>query len=155
MTSAAVATRFYQAFQQRVPEDMIGCYAPGVVFSDPVFPSLVGKDACDMWRMLCKNGKDLRVEFVVLPQTGDPNVVQVRWDAYYTFSKTKRPVHNAVVATMTIQNGVIVRHQDSFSFWRWAKQALGPVGLLLGWFPPLRETVRRNAQESLVAFQKK
>lgn len=153
ITPAQVATTFYQAFQQRDAEGMVQCYAPQVVFSDPVFPSLVGRDAGDMWRMLCKNGKDLRIEFAVLPETDDPQVVRVRWDAYYTFSKTNRQVHNAIVATMTVRDGVIVRHRDDFSFWRWARQALGPLGLVMGWFPPLQKTVRRNAQKSLAAFQ--
>ena len=86
LAAAAVATEFYQAFQKRDGERMVQCYAPQVTFSDPVFPTLVGRDAGDMWRMLCKTGKDLRIEFAVLPQGDNPKVVQVRWDAYYTFS---------------------------------------------------------------------
>ena len=64
-------------------------------------------------------------------------------------------MHNAIVATMTVENGKIVKHVDEFSFWRWARQALGPAGLLLGWAPPLKQTVRRGAQQSLAAFQSK
>ena len=44
---------------------------------------------------------------------------------------------------------MIARHTDRFSFWRWSRQALGPVGLWLGWTPFLRAKVRANARAGL------
>jgi hypothetical protein len=46
-----------------------------------------------------------------------------------------------------------VTHVDRFVFWRWARQALGPVGLLLGWAPVLRARVQRGAAASLAAWR--
>jgi hypothetical protein len=37
-------------------------------------------------------------------------------------------------------------------YYRWARQALGPAGLLLGWTPLLRSRVRRRARASLGKF---
>jgi predicted ester cyclase len=44
------------------------------------------------------------------------------------------------------------KHRDQFSFHRWARQALGPVGLALGWTPLLRAAVRRKAAARLAKF---
>ncbi len=41
---------------------------------------------------------------------------------------------------------------DSFSFYAWARQALGPAGLALGWTPLLRGGVQREARASLDEF---
>jgi hypothetical protein len=43
-------------------------------------------------------------------------------------------------------------HVDDFDFYRWARQALGPSGLLLGWTPLLRSAVRRRARAGLDEF---
>lgn len=37
--------------------------------------------------------------------------------------------------------------------WRWARQALGTKGLLLGWTPLLKNAVRAQARKGLKAFQ--
>jgi hypothetical protein len=49
--------------------------------------------------------------------------------------------------------GLIEDHQDSFSFYRWARQALGPAGLAFGWAPPMRMMVRR-ARDDLAKFRR-
>ena len=77
---------------------------------------------------------------------------RAHWDARYTFGQTGRKVHNSIDATFLFRNGLIVRHEDNFSFWRWSRQALGPMGLLLGWAPPVRAKVRSKARDTLQAF---
>lgn len=59
----ALITRFYQAFQRLDAEAMVACYSPEVVFSDPAFGTLRGKDAADMWRMLASRAKDFSLTF--------------------------------------------------------------------------------------------
>ncbi len=54
------------------------------------------------------------------------------------FSQTGRPVVNDVQATFRFQDGLIAEHHDDFDFHRWARQALGLPGLLLGWTPMLK-----------------
>jgi ketosteroid isomerase-like protein len=145
--------RFYASFADRDGAAMASCYAPDVHFSDPVFPDLHGGEAKAMWRMLTERATDLRVE--LLERAADGGHGSARWRAHYTFSQTGRPVVNEVKASFRFSGGQIVDHHDDFDFHRWARQALGPVGLLLGWTPLLRASVRRRARAGLEQFQAK
>lgn len=148
----ALITGFYTAFQKRDGAAMAACYHPEVHFSDPVFPDLHGAQAGGMWKMLCDKGKDLRLEFRDI--SADDRSGRAHWEAWYAFSATGRPVHNVIEARFEFRDGKIVRHQDQFSFHRWAGQALGPMGTLLGWTPFLRNKVRTMAGKNLDAFLK-
>ena len=55
-------------------------------------------------------------------------------------------------ATFRFDDGLIAEHHDSFSFYAWARQALGPVGLALGWTPIIRARVQREARAGLERF---
>jgi ketosteroid isomerase-like protein len=136
----AIIERFYAAFARRDGAEMEACYGPAVHFSDPVFVDLRGLEAGAMWRMLTERGTDLGVELLER---------SARWRAHYTFSPTGRPVVNDVRATMRFADGLITDHVDDFDFHRWARQALGTSGLLLGWTPLLRNAVRRRARAGL------
>ena len=129
---------------------MATCYHPDVEFSDEVFPSLRGNQASEMWRMLLSRGKDLAVEYSAID--ADDDAGRAHWDARYTFSGTGRRVHNRVDATFAFRDGKIVRHVDRFDFWAWSRQALGPLGLLLGFTPLLRKRVRGRAAAQLDAW---
>jgi ketosteroid isomerase-like protein len=144
---------FYAAFARRDAEAMAKCYHPDVFFSDPVFPKLQGVEAGDMWRMLLSRAADLQV---TLDSAGaDAEGGRAQWTARYTFSRTGRPVVNVVTAMFAFKDGKIVRHYDRFSFYRWASQALGPVGKALGWFVPLKRKVRKDAAKGLEIFRSK
>ncbi|MFV3016949.1 nuclear transport factor 2 family protein, partial [Pseudomonas sp. KHB2.9] len=56
-------TEFYTAFQHLDAEAMAACYTDDVVFSDPAFGELRGRDAGDMWRMLTTRAKDFSLTF--------------------------------------------------------------------------------------------
>lgn len=49
-------------------------------------------------------------------------------------------------------DGRIIRYHDRFNFWRWATQALGPTGRLLGWTTLVKHRVRSQAAGGLDAF---
>ena len=149
--NAELIRRFYTAFARRDAAAMGDCYAPGVSFGDPVFPELRGDDARKMWRMLCARGKDLRVEFDRIE--ADDRRGSARWIAHYTFSASGRAVENRVEARFEFADGRIVRHTDRFSFYRWARQALGLKGLLLGWLPALQSAVQKQAAKGLREFK--
>jgi ketosteroid isomerase-like protein len=142
---------FYAAFARRDAEGMARCYHPEIFFSDAVFPRLRGAEAGDMWRMLLARAADLQVTLEAASADADGGLAD--WTARYTFSRTGRPVVNRVAAMFAFRDGLIVRHYDRFSFWRWATQALGPAGRLLGWFPPLKWKVRRDAARALERFR--
>jgi ketosteroid isomerase-like protein len=147
----AVIERFYGAFAQRDGAGMAACYAPDVHFSDPVFTDLNGPEAGAMWRMLTARATDLRVE--LLERSADGDRGSARWRAHYTFTQTGRPVVNDVRASLRFgDDGLVADHVDDFDFHRWARQALGPSGLLLGWTPLLRSAVRRRARAGLDEF---
>jgi uncharacterized protein len=143
--------RFYGAFNERDGEAMAACYAPDVVFSDPVFPNLVGDEAGDMWRMLTGRADDLQVDLV--ERSADDATGSAHWIARYTFAQTGRPVVNDIRASFRFADGLVAEHRDAFDFHRWSRQALGPVGLLLGWTPFLRAKVQRQARAGLDGFR--
>jgi ketosteroid isomerase-like protein len=142
--------RFYRAFDEGDGDTMAACYAPDVHFSDPVFTDLRGSRAGAMWRMLTDGGGDLRVE--LLEHQADEARGSAHWRARYTFTETGRAVVNDIHASFRFEDDLIVEHRDDFSFHRWARQALGPVGLLLGWTPLVRSAVRRKAAARLERF---
>ena len=132
---------------------MARCYHPDVFFSDTVFPSLRGAEAGDMWRMLLSRAADLEV--ILDDASADNDGGRAHWTARYTFSRTGRKVVNRIAAMFAFRDGLIVRHYDRFPFWRWASQALGPVGTILGWLAPLKWKVRKDAAKGLEKFRER
>ncbi len=153
MPDADVITRFYNAFAQRDAQTMAACYADDVVFHDPAFGELRGERARNMWRMLCRAGKDLEVRASDIE--ADATTGRAHWEADYTFGTTGRKVHNVVDARFELRDGLITRHTDSFDFGRWAAQAFGPVGSVLGKTPVLPFVMRRLANRQLDGFEKR
>jgi len=141
--------RFYEAFARRDGDAMAACYAADASFSDPVFPGLRGGEPGAMWRMLTGRAQDLTVTLVGHGAAGGRGTA--RWQADYTF-RTGRRVHNDVTAEFRFRDGLIAEHRDSFSFYAWSRQALGPAGLALGWTPLLRSRVQREARAGLQEF---
>jgi ketosteroid isomerase-like protein len=141
---------FYRAFDERDGDRMAAFYAPAARFSDPVFPGLTGDEPGAMWRMLTGQAKDLSVE--LLDREADGEHGSAHWRARYTFTQTGRPVTNDVRARFRFAGGLIAEHTDEFDFHRWARQALGAPGLLLGWTPLLRSATRRKARAALDDF---
>ena len=151
--NARLIADFYGALDRHDPDAMIACYAPDVRFSDPVFPDLDAAGVAATWRMLCSRGKDLRV--VASGVTADAVSGRAHWVATYTYSATGRRVENRIDAAFEFRGGLIFRHRDRFDLHRWAGQALGVKGLLLGWLPPVQGAIRSQAAAALVAWRAK
>jgi len=145
-----VAQRFYDAFMVRDHYTMGLLYANHATFRDPVFPRLTAQGARLMWQMLLSEAEDLEVNANILED--GPERARVDWTARYTFTPTKRVVVNRVHTDMVVAAGKIVQQVDDFSFWRWAGQALGWKGWLLGATPLVRDKVQRQAAKSLKEF---
>lgn len=144
-----IITALYDALDSGAGDAMAMLYAPDARFSDPAFGELTGEEAGDMWRMLTSRATDLDVELAEHEAEGDEG--RARWIATYTFS-TGRPVVNEIEARFRFRDGCIVEHRDSFPFHRWARQALGPAGWVLGAWP-FRLLVRRRARADLERFR--
>lgn len=148
--NAETIQRFYTAFAARDAAAMAACYADDAVFNDHAFPGLRGREIGEMWRMLCERGTDLRLEHRDV--VADDRTGSAHWEAWYTFGRTGRKVHNVIEARFEFRDGLIVRHDDSFPLWRWARQAMGAPGLVLGWSGFFERSLQRQARRQLEAF---
>jgi hypothetical protein len=106
-----------------------------------------------MWQMLCERGKDLEIKFWDIH--ADDKKGSAHWEAWYTFSKSDRRVHNVIEASFLFQEGKIIQHVDKFNLWRWASMALGPVGTYLGWTPFVQASIRKEARRGLEKFMQR
>jgi ketosteroid isomerase-like protein len=147
-----VIKSFYDAFAKHDGDAMATLYAPDARFSDPVFPNLRGAEPGQMWRMLTSN-EDSDLEVQLLGHFAEGETGAAHWRAEYTFPQTGRHVVNDVRASFHFADGKIVDHVDAFDFHRWASQAMGLTGRLLGWTPILRGAVRRTARKRLDEFK--
>jgi len=141
---------FYTAFKNSDAAAMAACYHPDVEFSDPVFPALKGRQARGMWALLCQRKADPNDRWFEAVRADDRRG-SAHWEARYKFPANGRPVHNRIDAEFEFEDGKIRRHTDSFDFWAWSRQAMGPVGLLLGW-GPLKGPVRKRLAAALEQF---
>jgi uncharacterized protein len=147
--NADLIRALYKALNRHDGDAMAALYDPQGRFRDPAFGELTGAEAGDMWRMLTGRATDLRVKLAEHGADGDEGTAH--WIATYTF-RGGRHVVNDIHATFRFRDGKIAEHDDSFSFWGWARQALGPAGLILG-LPPMRLLIRRRARRDLASFR--
>ena len=149
MTNEQLIDKFYTSFAAGDAEGMVSCYTDDIEFKDPAFGVLKGDDAKNMWRMLLKTpGINITTSNV---KAGD-NTGSANWQAEYTFSLTGNKVVNKITAQFEFKDGKISKHNDHFSFWKWASQAFGFKGVLLGWTPLMRNKVREQALARLAKF---
>jgi ketosteroid isomerase-like protein len=144
---------FYNSFAQRDYKAMQDCYADDATFSDEAFQNLNSAQVKAMWEMLIKRGKDLEIRFQNV--SADEKSGSAEWIANYTFSQTGNKVENHIKANFEFANGKIVKHIDSFDFYRWSSQALGLTGKLLGWTSFLQKKVSEKAMKNLAEFMEK
>ncbi|MBK7871764.1 MAG: nuclear transport factor 2 family protein [Saprospiraceae bacterium] len=152
-TNEQLIHQFYQAFQNKDYKTMQSCYADDARFSDAVFQNLDAAQARAMWEMLIKRGKDLQLEYHNV-QANETNG-SAEWIATYTFSATGKKVINHIKANFIFKNGKIIKHTDQFDFYKWARQALGFTGLILGWTGFVKKKVRQTAMKNLDNFMNK
>jgi limonene-1,2-epoxide hydrolase len=152
-TNEEIIEKFYLAFAAKDVKTMQDNYGEEVVFNDAVFVDLNGDETKAMWGMLLSRSADLNVKFSkVAEQDG---VVKASWEARYTFSGTGKKVVNRVEATFELIDGKIVSHTDDFDFYKWARQAFGFGGFLLGWTNVFKARVRQTAKAKLNSYMQK
>lgn len=77
------------------------------------------------------------------------SIVEARWEAKYMFSKTGRKIHNYIQAGFEFEDGLIIRHTDTFNLYSWTKMAFGWKGILFGWTPWFKKKLRSAARHGL------
>ena len=150
MSNQELLEGFYAAFARRDGDAMAACYTADATFSDPAFPGLTGREPGAMWQMLTTRSTDLVLDLRECRADGDAGTA--RWVATYTFTQTGRRVVNDVRSSFRFRDGLIAEQVDDFDFHRWAGQALGLSGTLLGWTPIIRNAVQKKARAGLDAF---
>ncbi len=142
---------FYSALNNHDVDTMISCYHEDVVFKDPIFGELKGDKAKKVWYWLCENGEDLRAKFSDIKINNQKGAVY--WEARYTFGDRKRPVLNRVNSTFEFEDGKIIKHIDNFSLHRWASQAMGWKGKVVGGTSYFRKKLQHRSNRLLDKFQ--
>ena len=146
-------TNFYTAFGSKDIKKMAECYHENIQFEDPAFGILNDKKPIIMWKMLLERSKgNIKIEFFDV--IANENSGSATWVATYVFSKTNRKVINKINAKFEFQDGLIIKHTDSFDIYKWSKQALGFKGFLLGWTSFMRNKIQESAKKSLENYIK-
>lgn len=148
----ALISAFFDALGRADLAAMETCYHPEVSFGDPIYPEVEGRDrVMRMWRLRLDVRDGLRSEHRDV--TADDHTGTARWTARYTFPGTGREVVLEIDAFFRFDDNLIVRHHDEFDFRRWSRMALGrPHGLIFGWTPMWRKTIRDRAAQQLDAL---
>jgi hypothetical protein len=141
---------FYTAFQKKDAATMVSCYHDDIIFRDPAFGELKGAEAKAMWSMLCRNATDLRVEVSGISASLKKGAAH--WEAWYSFSKTGRAVHNLVEAAFEFKDSKIITHTDTFNLHKWASQAMGWKGKLLGGTAFFKNKLHQKTHKMLLDF---
>ncbi|MFN8265840.1 MAG: nuclear transport factor 2 family protein [Chitinophagaceae bacterium] len=145
---------FYTAFSKGDWQTMANCYHPEAEFTDEVFVNLKGPEIHSMWRMLIEKSKgeiDISFNHVELSAAR----ASAEWVAVYRFSATGRPVINRIHAEFELKDGKIYRHRDVFDLHRWASQAMGLKGKLIGGTGFFRKKLQKTAREGLNRFMER
>ena len=148
MNNKEILTKFYTSFSEGNSAGMISCYHENVVFDDPAFGKLKGERAIAMWQMLLskKVESELNISFKIM------NENQVEWIANYKYGPKKAPITNKVIGTFEFKDGLILKHSDNFSMWKWSQQALGLSGYLLGWSSLVKNKVQATTNKLLKKY---
>jgi ketosteroid isomerase-like protein len=143
---------FYRALGNADIDGIRACYSPDILYSDPIFRELRGERAVLMWEMLLTRGGNVSVTFDQI--SASQRSGSGHWVAQYRFNG--RPVVNSIDSSFVFaDDGRIVEHHDTFSVRKWAAQALGPAGKVVGWAPPLKSALHRTSARRLDSYQQK
>ena len=148
-----VIKEFYQAFSELDAERMVACYHDDVWFADPAFGPLKGKRAHNMWRMLVESQKGKKFTVTAKDIVCDGQTGSATWEAHYNFGSSARPVHNIIHAKFKVQDSKIISHLDEFYVHRWATQAMGFSGRMIGWTSFFRSKLIKQTNSLLDRYE--
>jgi hypothetical protein len=104
-----------------------------------------------MWRMLGERSEG-NIEVELVAHEADETSGTAHWIARYPFTATGRNVVNDVHSRFQFRDGKISSQDDEFDLRRWAAQALGPPGKVLGWVGLLGPVIRRRTRGDLEKY---
>jgi hypothetical protein len=145
-----VIERLYGALAAQDGDAMAACYTADARFEDPVFGILEGDRVGHMWRMLTEASTGVEVDLGDVVCDGP--IGSASWTARYVFQPTGRMVVNRGSARFRFRNRLIAEHRDDFSFYGWARQALGGPAVVFAWTPMARASVQKRARAGLERY---
>jgi ketosteroid isomerase-like protein len=146
-----IITAFYEAFSKGKTAEMVSYYHNDIVFEDPAFGQLKGEEAKAMWKMLIERSKG-NIKITYSQVDADADRGSAFWEATYIFGPDKRKVVNKISAAFKFKDGKIISHTDRFDVWKWAGQALGWKGWLLGWTPVMKKQIQKQSRGLLKKY---
>lgn len=145
-------TAFYAALENANSKTVCESYHADIVFRDPIFGRLIGRDVCQMWKMLMdKSNGNLKIELSEVK--ANDYLGSALWKATYNLGKKNRLITNVIRAEFHFKDGLIIKHTDDFDIWKWAKQTLGTKGFLFGWTGYMHKKIQEKALLSLKKFK--
>ena len=93
---------------------------------------------------------NLKIEFSEV--FADENKGSAHWEADYTFSRTGNIVHNNIDANFDFKDDMIISHTDVFNLRKWAGQAIGFKGKILGGTPFFKKKLQIQTNKLLDRF---
>ncbi|MEN8137144.1 MAG: nuclear transport factor 2 family protein [Bacteroidota bacterium] len=150
MSNKKLIARFFEGFKQRDLGKMLSCYHEDIIFSDPAFGILRRNRVRAMWKMLCESAGDLQIEYSSID--ADEQGGKAKWEAWYTFSETDREVHNKIKSEFKFKDGLIIEHHDSFVLRKWAGQAFGLRGKVIGGTSFFRKRIHGYTKKLLTQY---
>ena len=153
MKNEEILELFYSSFQKGDAQGMSACYHDSATFTDPAFGRLTGREVGAMWAMLLSRKESkLKIDYSGISANEESG--KAHWIATYNYGPQKRPVVNKIRSRFKFRDGKIIKQVDDFNLWAWSRQALGPVGLLLGWSPFLQDKIQAMARKALFKYMK-
>lgn len=150
MQASEIIDQFYTAFAKGDWQKMADCYHDDIEFEDPAFGRLDGNAAKWMWKMLLERSKgNLKIEHKVIDDQ------HAEWTARYPFGPKKRLIVNKIQASFEFKDGKIIKHHDRFSLWKWAGQAFGLTGWIMGATPLFKNGLQKRTNLQLAQYIKK
>lgn len=152
VSSEKIIHQLYTSISNGVISKIGNCYSPDVKFHDPIFGTLTGLEVPKMWKMLIEKSKgNLFIEYSIIKS--DAYKGSAQWTATYTFGKNKRLIKNTIQSEFHFKDGLIIKQNDNFNIWTWAKQAFGISGFLLGWTGYMQKKIHQKAKLSLKNYK--
>ncbi|MCK5781380.1 MAG: nuclear transport factor 2 family protein [Flavobacteriales bacterium] len=153
MSNKALIAKFFEGLKQQDLDMMLSCYHENIIFSDPAFGILRKEKVFTMWKKILKEPRDLRIEYSSIE--ADEENGSAKWEAWYSFSVTGKLVHNKIESRFVFKDNLIAEQHDSFFLRKWAAQAFGLKGRLIGGTSYFRERIQHFTMKALERFNKK
>jgi hypothetical protein len=148
MVAPYAVDAFFTALARLDAETIGRLYDEDASYEDPVFGRLAGSAARRRWQLFCWRAARPRLRWAAEPRRD--GVVEAHWHMACLYGQ--RRLDLAVRSEFVVQGSRILIHADTYDFWTWARQTLGPTVWLRGVAPNFRRAVRRRARSELGRF---